>query len=42
LVHNLAYLIVASFAVALARAWSLLQGKHMLDPKTVGGLSSAA
>jgi hypothetical protein len=28
-VETLAYLIIASFAVALRRAWSLLQGRHL-------------
>jgi hypothetical protein len=27
-VYNLAYLLIASLAVALSRAWALLQGKH--------------
>jgi hypothetical protein len=28
-VFTLAYLVIASFAVALSRAWALLQGKHL-------------
>jgi hypothetical protein len=28
-VYTLSYLVVASFAVALSRAWALLQGKHL-------------
>jgi hypothetical protein len=28
-VEALAYLLIASFAVALRRAWSLLQGRHL-------------
>jgi hypothetical protein len=28
-VEALAYLLIASFAVALPRAWSLLQGRHL-------------
>ena len=27
--RRLAYLLIASFSVALRRAWSLLQGKHL-------------
>jgi hypothetical protein len=29
LVYNLAYLVVSTLGVALARAWALLQGKHI-------------
>jgi hypothetical protein len=32
-VYTLAYLVVASFAVALSRAWALLQGKHLRPAK---------
>jgi len=38
-VYNLAYLEVAVFAVALSRAWALVQGKHMRSarhPETSG------
>jgi hypothetical protein len=29
LVYDVAYVLVGSFAVALRRAWSLMQGKHI-------------
>jgi hypothetical protein len=32
-VYTLAYLLIASLAVALSRAWALLQGKHTSAPQ---------
>jgi hypothetical protein len=32
LVYDMAYLLIASFAAALGRAWALVQGKHVVAP----------
>jgi hypothetical protein len=39
-VENLSYIMIGSMAIALGRAWALLQGKHIEDPKRA--VSSAA
>jgi hypothetical protein len=33
LVYTIAYVLVAAFAAALGRAWSLLQGRHAPQPE---------
>lgn len=39
-VENLSYVMIGSMAIALGRAWALLQGKHMEPPQ--GATTSAA
>jgi hypothetical protein len=40
LVYTIAYVVVASFAAALARAWSLMQGRHI--PETAERATESA
>jgi hypothetical protein len=37
LVYTVAYLLIASFSLALIRAWALLQGRHISPAKQPGG-----
>jgi len=41
-VENLAYLMIGSMAIALGRAWALLQGKHMEEPKKAAVSAASA
>jgi hypothetical protein len=41
-VENLAYIMIGSMAIALGRAWALLQGKHMEDPKKPTATAASA
>jgi len=41
LVHNIAYLVIASFAVALSRAWTLLRGERLARPAAAGAKASS-
>jgi len=36
-VQNLSFAMLASMAIALGRAWALLQGKHLAEPKKATG-----
>lgn len=39
-VENLAYFMIGSMALSLGRAWVLLQGKHITEPKKVAETST--
>jgi hypothetical protein len=41
-VENLSYVMIGSMAIALGRAWALLQGKHIEAPKKAAPAAAAA